>query len=636
MAKAAKMWSTRVAEGLRDRYEIERVIGRGGMAVVYLARDRKLKRQVAIKVLDPSVSARIGTERFLREVRITATLQHPHILPLLDSGTVGDIVYSVMPFVEGESLRDRLDRESPLPVPEALLYAREIAEALEYAQQHGIVHRDVKPENILLSGGAAVISDFGIARASHLPGDSALTSVGIPLGTPAYMSPEQASGQAEVDGRSDVYSLGCTLYEMLTGQPPFIGTLDEVIRSQREETPAPVSAARPELEAPVVDLVHRALAKQPQDRYESAGAFALALREVLGEPNRQLTPPELRPSSGRTPTPMPRQHRRRPWPSFAGGWLVLVALLTAVLALVAVVSRPHGAPARPVRADTASLAAAQGVQSPLPEELMAPGDSTRQAPARRVALARYDLSRPASTVRLPPELNEASGVVVLPDGRVLVHGDELAVVYAVDPASGRAERFLEATGRLRAGDYEDVAVVGERIFVTASDGTLLEWNLARPTDAPATHAPALPGKCDVESLVYVPPREALLMICKTHGLPGAEGVVLGFWRSLGGQRADSGAQFRISAAAFGHAKRQFSPSGAIWDAGTGHVLLVAGPDHRIAEVDLDGRVLAVEDLDPSRHPQAEGIAFTTDGRLVIADEGRQSGARITVYAPTPQ
>ncbi|HEX5818694.1 MAG TPA: serine/threonine-protein kinase, partial [Gemmatimonadales bacterium] len=217
MAHAAKTWSARVAEGLKERYDIERVVGRGGMSVVYLARDRKLKRPVAIKVLDPSVSARIGTERFLREVRITATLQHPHILPLLDSGTIGDIVFSVMPFVEGESLRDRLDREGPLPAEDALLYAREIAEGLEHAHQRGIVHRDVKPENILISGGVAVISDFGIARASHLPGDSNLTSLGVPLGTPAYMSPEQATGRTEVDGRSDVYSLGCTLYEMLSG-----------------------------------------------------------------------------------------------------------------------------------------------------------------------------------------------------------------------------------------------------------------------------------------------------------------------------------------------------------------------------------------------------------------------------------
>jgi tRNA A-37 threonylcarbamoyl transferase component Bud32 len=636
MAHAAKTWSSRVAEGLKERYDIERVVGRGGMSVVYLARDRKLKRPVAIKVLDPSVSARIGTERFLREVRITATLQHPHILPLLDSGTIGDIVFSVMPFVEGESLRDRLDRESPLPVDEALLYAREIAEALEHAHQRGIVHRDVKPENILISGGVAVISDFGIARASHLPGDSNLTSLGVPLGTPAYMSPEQATGRSEVDGRSDVYSLGCTLYEMLSGAPPFTGTVEEVIRRQREESPPLLSDARPELEPRVVDLVQRAMAKQPRDRFESAGALALALRDVLGEPNRQPTPPDARGSVARAATPSPRGRARRPWPSFAGGWLMLAAIVTAVLALVTVLSRRGDPTVRRTRTDTTSLSATNATPEVLPAELLAPGDSAAQAPGARTALARYDLTRPASATRLPPELNEASGVAMLPDGRMAVHGDELAVVYVVDPASGRATRFLEASGRMRAGDYEDVAVVGQRFFMVASSGALLEWNLARPTDAPAAHPPPTAAQCEVESLVHVPPRDALLMICKQHGMPGAEGAVLGFWWSLSGQRADSGATFRIDAEALGDAKRQFSPSGATWDAATGHLVVIAGPDHRVAEVDLDGRVLAMRDLDPTRHPQAEGIAFTTDGRLVLADEGRRSGARISVYAPTPQ
>ena len=633
MAKLAKTWTAQVAEELKERYEIERVLGRGGMSVVYLARDRKLKRPVAIKVLDPSVSARIGAERFLREVRITATLQHPHILPLLDSGTIGDVVFSVMPFVEGESLRDRLVRESPLPMDEALLYAREIAEALEYAHQRGIVHRDVKPENILISGGAAVIADFGIARASHLPGDSNLTSLGVPLGTPAYMSPEQAAGRAEVDGRSDIYSLGCTLYEMLAGEPPFRGTMEEVIRRQREEQAPSVAAARPEVAGPVADLVQRALAKQPGDRFDSAGEFALALREVLGEPARQQTPADGRATVGRTATPSPRRRGRRPWPSFAGGWLVLVAAIAALLALASVLTRKPpdtqsagtDTTSRPVAAPAASL----------PKELGLT-DSGRPAPSAGSALARYDLSRPASEARLPPELKEASGIAVLPDGRVLAHGDEVAVAYLVDLASGRAERFLEARGPARVGDYEDVAVVGQRFFMVASDGTLLEWNLARPADAPKTHPSALGERCDVESLAYVPPREAMLMICKRLGLAGAEGSVLGSWWSLKDARADSGASFRIDATALADGQRQFSPSGAAWDPRSGHLVLVAGPDQRVAEVDVDGRVVAVGDLDAARHPQAEGIAFTPDGQLLFADEGRRSGARITVYAPASQ
>ncbi|MFL5505606.1 MAG: protein kinase domain-containing protein [Gemmatimonadales bacterium] len=632
MAKLAKTWSAQVAEELKERYEIERVLGRGGMSVVYLARDRKLKRPVAIKVLDPSVSKRIGAERFLREVRITATLQHPHILPLLDSGTIGDIVYSVMPFVEGESLRDRLVRESPLPMEEALLYAREIAEALEYAHQRGIVHRDVKPENILISGGVAVIADFGIARASHLPGDANLTSLGVPLGTPAYMSPEQAAGRAEVDGRSDIYSLGCTLYEMLAGEPPFRGSMEEVIRRQREEQAPSVAAARPDVAGPVADLVQRAMAKEPGDRFESAGEFALALREVLGEPTRQPTPSDARATVG-TATPAPPRRGSRPWPSFAGGWLVLVATMAALLALATVLMRKRPA-TQAAGTDTTSRSVAAPTPS-LPHELGLT-DSGRPAASVSGALARYDLTRPASEARLPPELNEASGVAVLPDGRVLVHGDEMAVAYLVDLASGRAERFLEAHGPARAGDYEDVAVVGQRLFMVASDGTLLEWNLARPADAPRTHPSTLGRRCDVESLAYVPPREAMLMICKRLDMAGAEGSVLGSWWSLKDARPDSGTSFRIDAKALADGQRQFSPSGAAWDPRSGHLVLVAGPDHRVAEVDVDGRVVAVGDLDAARHPQAEGIAFTPDGRLVIADEGRRSGARITVYAPTSQ
>ena len=633
MAKLAKTWSAQVAEELKERYEIERVLGRGGMSVVYLARDRKLKRPVAIKVLDPSVSKRIGAERFLREVRITATLQHPHILPLLDSGTIGDIVYSVMPFVEGESLRDRLIRESPLPVEEALLYAREMAEALEYAHQRGIVHRDVKPENILISGGVAVIADFGIARASHLPGDANLTSLGVPLGTPAYMSPEQAAGRAEVDGRSDVYSLGCTLYEMLAGEPPFRGSMEEVIRRQREEQAPPVAAARPDVAGPVAELVQRAMAKQEGDRFQSAGEFALALRDVLGEPTRQPTPSDARATVGKTVAASPRRRGGRPWPSFAGGWLVLVATIAALLALATVLTRKRPT-IRAAASDSTPRSVAAHASS-LPKELGLT-DSGRPAASAGGALARYDLSRPVSEARLPPELNEASGVAVLPDGRAVVHGDELAVAYLVDLASGRAERFLEARGRTRVGDYEDVAVVGQRFFMVASDGTLLEWNLSRPADAPRTHPSVLGQSCDVESLAYVPPREAMLMICKHHGMPGAEGTVLGSWWSLKDARPDSGASFRIDAAQLADGQRRFSPSGAAWDPRSGHLVLVAGPDHRVAEVDVDGRVVAVGDLDAARHPQAEGIAFTPDGQLVIADEGRRSGARITVYAPTSQ
>ena len=202
---------------LGDRYRVERELGQGGMAVVFLAEDLKHRRRVAIKLLKPELSAALGSERFLREIEIAATLQHPHILPLYDSGQAGGLLYYVMPFAEGESLRQRLAREQQLPLDAALQITREVGSALQYAHEHGVVHRDIKPENIMLSGGQAVVADFGIARALHAASAEQLTLTGMVVGTPQYMSPEQAGGAA-VDGRSDQYSLACTLYEMLIGR----------------------------------------------------------------------------------------------------------------------------------------------------------------------------------------------------------------------------------------------------------------------------------------------------------------------------------------------------------------------------------------------------------------------------------
>ena len=251
-------------QALRDRYVVEREAGRGGMATVFQARDRKLGREVAIKVVSPSVMTAVAGERFLREIRITAQLQHPNILSLIDSGEAAGLLYSVMPFVDGESLRERLLGEQ-LPVGEALLLAREVAEALDYAHNRGIIHRDIKPENILLSNGHAVVADFGIARAIGLASGNSLTAKGLPIGTAAYMSPEQAQGVTGGDPRSDVYSLGCVVYEMLTGQMAFGGaSLREVLAKQAGGEPTPVQTLQPEVPDAVAAIVARALAKRPE------------------------------------------------------------------------------------------------------------------------------------------------------------------------------------------------------------------------------------------------------------------------------------------------------------------------------------------------------------------------------------
>jgi eukaryotic-like serine/threonine-protein kinase len=264
---------------LAGRYEIERELGAGGMATVYLAHDLKHKRQVALKVLRADVAQTVGAERFLREIHLAAKLSHPHILPLFDSGEAGGFVYYAMPNVEGFSLRDRLNRESKLPVAEAVRVTQEIADALDYAHRHGVIHRDVKPENIMLQDGHALVADFGIGKAVDDVAVDTLTQHGVSVGTPAYMSPEQAAGES-LDGRSDLYSLGCVLYEMLTGEQPFTGsTVQAVIAKRFVQTPADVTALREGVPRAVARAVRRALARSPIDRFETGASFLAALRE---------------------------------------------------------------------------------------------------------------------------------------------------------------------------------------------------------------------------------------------------------------------------------------------------------------------------------------------------------------------
>jgi serine/threonine-protein kinase len=247
------------------------------MAVVYLARDLRHERQVALKVLRPELSPSLGAERFLREIRLAAALQHPHILPLFDSGEAAGLLYYVMPYVEGESLRSRLERRAQLPLEEALRIAREVADALQYAHERDVVHRDVKPENILLSRDHALVADFGIARAIRAAGGLKLTEAGLALGTPAYMSPEQATGQAEVDGRADIYALGCVVYEMLAGAPPFTGPSAQAVMARHSVDPVPPLATLRQIPPALEQAVHTALAKNPEDRWLSAASFADAL-----------------------------------------------------------------------------------------------------------------------------------------------------------------------------------------------------------------------------------------------------------------------------------------------------------------------------------------------------------------------
>ena len=293
----------RLHKSLSDRYRFEREIGHGGMATVYLAQDIKHGRPVAVKVLNPEVSSSLGPERFLREIEIAARLTHPHILPLHDSGSADGLLYYVMPYIEGESLRQRIEREKQLPLESAVQIAREVADALDFAHQQGVVHRDIKPENIMIVGGHATVADFGIARAVSSAGPETQTATGVAVGTAAYMSPEQASGSDSIDGRSDVYALGCVLYEMLTGSPLFSGpTTESVVRQHMSTPPPPVTNLRPAVSESVAVVLEKALAKTPADRYSTAGEFANALKmsetSITGT-SMTAAQPAAKPSGGR-------------------------------------------------------------------------------------------------------------------------------------------------------------------------------------------------------------------------------------------------------------------------------------------------------------------------------------------------
>ena len=279
----------RLAADLGEQFAVEREIARGGMAVVYLVRDRKHGRRLALKLLDPAVGLAVGGERFHREIALLARLHHPHILPLHDSGAAAGSLYYLMPFVDGESVRERLERAGPLPVAEALAIAADVADALAYAHTHGVVHRDVKPENVLLSDGHAVVCDFGIARLvgrdAHL-GFGATgerhTAAGVAVGTAPYMSPEQEAGSRDVDGRADVYALGVVLYEMLTGAPPHAGESPrEALARRLDGRPPRARRVRRDVPRRVDAVIARALAFQPADRFATAAEMAAALRTCL-------------------------------------------------------------------------------------------------------------------------------------------------------------------------------------------------------------------------------------------------------------------------------------------------------------------------------------------------------------------
>ena len=431
--------ASRLAPALADRYRIEGLLGEGGMACVYAAEDLRHRRKVAIKILRPELGAAMGGERFLREIEIAAGLRHPHILPLHDSGEADGLLYYVMPLVEGETLRARIERERQLPIDDALRYAREVADALSYAHARGVVHRDIKPENILIESGHAVVADFGIAKAmSARAKAAALTGTGTSVGTPAYMSPEQATGGGEeLDGRSDLYSLGCVLFEMLAGQPPFTAATAEALVRQHVMTPAPpVTQFRPSVPPAVSDALMRALAKSPADRFNPVGQFSAALERG---PAGAFT----------TPAPAPPTARRMRWPLVAAG----IAALVVAGAAWAVVGRrgatPAGSPGTPrtiavlafenLSGDTSVAPLILGVHAEMVTQLTKLGGL---AVASRSSALEYRGSR-----KTEREIARELGVESLLSGSVQRVGDQVRFSVALTDAPRGRELWGETYDR---------------------------------------------------------------------------------------------------------------------------------------------------------------------------------------------
>jgi serine/threonine-protein kinase len=464
----------RLKAALSDRYRIERELGSGGMATVYLAQDLKHERQVAVKVLRPELAASLGADRFLREIKITANLNHPHILPLLDSGEADSFLYYVMPYVEGESLRDRLNREKQLPIPDALKIASEVADALGSAHRHSVIHRDIKPENVLQEEGHAVVADFGIARAVSQAGGDKLTETGISVGTPSYMSPEQASGERELDGRSDIYALGCVLYEMLAGQAPFTGpTAESIVHQHIASGPPSVTGLRPLVPEAVANTITRSLAKSPADRYQSA--------EELGT---QLSTEQVTISA---PTVTARSKPRVRLMALVGSVAVVIAVIIGVWVRERLRTPTHPRtaiavlPFENLSADGPHAYFTGGLHGELLTQFAKVAEIKVIG---RTSVMAYE----GSTKRLS-EIGEELEVGSIVEGSVQVVGDQLRVNVQITDAATEANLWAERYDRTLDDAFAIQSDVAQQV-VAAVGATLTESEEQLLADAPTANAEA--------------------------------------------------------------------------------------------------------------------------------------------------
>ena len=588
---------------LADRYRIERELGSGGMATVYLAHDLRHDRKVAIKVLKPELAAVLGGERFLAEIKTTANLQHPHILALFDSGQVDGTVFYAMPFVEGESLRDRLAREKQLPIDDAIRITSEVADALEYAHGHGVIHRDIKPENILLHGGHALVADFGIALAASTTAGSRMTETGMSLGTPTYMSPEQALGERMLDARTDVYALGCVLYEMLTGDPPFTGsTAQAIVAKVLTEKPAPIIAQRDRVPQHVEDAVFAALSKLPADRPSSAAVFAAMLHGQATGSLRRGTNPTRNAAVD-----------RRVW--FLGAGLVAASALAAVGWL-----RPRHAESPILRYEVALAG---------DEQLGTAASNFRIAISRdgkRLAFVRTRVGGSLLWIRRRDELQAeplpgsdgVDGSAFSPDGE--------HIAFLRGPGT-RSEQLMVASWN----GAPPAAVADSGLGV---DG--LSWG-----DDGYIYCDGLTGSNGVTGLVRMRPdgsgRETVTLVDTAHGesdhvwpnaLPGGKAVLFTIRRRMGPAIAVLDVATRKTRVLLSGANAVYVPPGYIVYTSDAK-LLVAAP-FNVRSLQITGPGITLASVAPSTREAVE-LAAAASGALVYLDGGGEDEFGLPVW-----
>jgi eukaryotic-like serine/threonine-protein kinase len=569
----------RLQSALADRYRLDREIGAGGMATVYVAQDIRHDRKVALKVLRPELAAVIGAERFLAEIKLTANLQHPHILPLFDSGEADSYLFYVMPFVEGETLRDRLTREKQLPVPDALRIAGEVASALDYAHRHGVVHRDIKPENILMHDGQALVADFGIALAASKASGSRMTETGMSLGTPHYMSPEQAMGEREITARSDVYALGAVLYEMLTGEPPFTGnTAQAVVARVLTESPRPLHPQRHTIPRHVEAAVITALEKLPADRFATAAEFADALKDK----------------------------------SYASA----VSLEAAAAPAAAQAGRKK----RRVNVPMAALGAAAAAAT-----IAALWGWLRPAPS--LPLSQFSLALRPNQALVPPLGTGGARIALSPDGRALVYSgpgdggtrlwlrrfDQLDAT-PIAGTEGAASPFFSPDGQrigfVKDGSQVRIASLAGAPTVTLTDKantTSGDWGsdgyIYFEVDSGVARMRASGG--DIENVYTISPERKEIATEWVHVLPGASGLLFRL-RHAGQGPAD----FEIMAMPLPHGQAKSLVRGIYSQyAPTGHLLVVTA-DGKLIAIPFDPKKLV---LTGSPVALIEGIGVRSGG-----------------------